>query len=689
MTRTTEKQDGEQLLPELFQSLKRGPMTVSNRMAMAGMSAGIKTDSHGDIDPQMIAYLVERARGEPGMITIGASRVIPVNYRSSHGIDLFRDSSIPSLKRMTAAVHEFETRIGIQLWDGGGTEGTNLEGLMSPSGLSSNVRTAKGDTTSRQLGSPNRAMTLDDIAKAVQYFAAGAVRAAEGGFNYVEIHAGHGYLISNFLTPLFNRRTDEYGGSFENRTRFLLEIVAAVRNAVGQTIAVGLKYNGNDFLGDQGWTIEESCRRAPLAAAAGADFITITAGLVGTPQLTIPPMYEPQGCYTDLAAAVRPHSPVPIGTIGRIKSPEMARDLIAAGKADFVCFGRGTIADPDIFGKTRRGALKDIRPCLADCRGCIDEHLHRHVGGGDACCVVNPRMSRELECVDVEGSAKDRAQKVVVVGGGLAGMEAARMSAFLGHKVTLFERRQQLGGQMLLAREIPGRREIGDILPWYERQLDKFCVDVRLGTIADEAALRALEPDVVFIASGSLPSIPQNLIEMVLEADGTDIVLLDDLIEDQLPVGQSVVVVGGDQNGMVVADYLAQRGAQVTVAEPGHHFGHKLAAHDRWYLLNRLNDKQVRRIKNVRSMGFTPDGGTMLETGDGSVTLPKADSIVFASERKSDRSLVEVAERLGARVIVVGDARDASSENSGTIFANIANAYDNARQLSVLEKRRP
>ena len=234
---------------------------------------------------------------------------------------------------------------------------------------------------------------------------------------------------------------------------------------------------------------------------------------------------------------------------------------------------------------------------------------------------------------------------------------------------------------MLLAREIPGRREIGDILPWYERQLDKFCVDVRLGTIADEAALRALEPDVVFIASGSLPSIPQNLIEMVLEADGTDIVLLDDLIEDQLPVGQSVVVVGGDQNGMVVADYLAQRGAQVTVAEPGHHFGHKLAAHDRWYLLNRQNDKQVRRIKNVRSIGFTPDGGTMLETGDGSVTLPKADSIVFASERKSDRSLVEVSERLGARVIVVGDARDASSENSGTIFANIANAYDNARQL--------
>jgi len=681
MSRTIAGLDGERLLPELFQPMQLGPMTVSNRMAMAGMSAGIKTDSNGEIDPQMIAYLVERARGEPGMITIGASRVIPVNYRLLHGIDLFRDDPIPSLKRMTAAVHAFDTRIGIQLWDGGGTEGTNLEGLISPSGLSSNVRTAMGDSTSRQSGSPNRAMTLDDIAAAVQHFAAGAVRAAEGGFDFVEIHAGHGYLISNFLTPLFNRRTDQYGGSFENRTRFLLEIVAAVRAAVGSTIAVGLKYNGSDFLGEQGWTIDDSCRLAPLAAAAGADFITVTAGLVGTPQLTIPPMYEPQGCYTDLAATVRAHATVPIGTIGRIKSPEMARDLIAAGKADFVCFGRGAIADPDIFGKTRRGALKDIRPCLADCRGCIDEHLHRHVGGGDACCVVNPRMSRELECVDVEGSAKDRALNVAVVGGGLAGMEAARMCAFLGHKVTLLERRQQLGGQMLLAREIPGRRELGDILPWYERQLDNLGVDVRLGTTADEAALRALAPDVVFIAAGSLPSVAQNQIEMVLEADGTDILLLDDLIENQLPAGQSVLVVGGDQNGMVVADYLAQKGAQVTVAEPGRHFGHKLAAHDRWYLLNRQNDKHVKRIKNVHDMNFTADGGVQLDTGDGPVTLPVVDSIVFAGERKSDRSLVEVAERLGARVIVVGDAHDVSSENAGTIFANIANAYDNARQL--------
>lgn len=676
----TISRDGEQMLPELFQPMKIGPMTVSNRMAMAGMSAGIKTDSNGEIDPQMIAYLVERARGEPGMMTIGASRVTPLKS-TIHGIALYSDHVIPSLTRLVSAVHEYDTRIGIQLWDGGGTEGTNPEGLKSPSGLSSNVRTAMGDATSRRLGIPNRAMTLEDIAETITHYAEGARRAAAAGFDFVEIHGAHGYLISNFLTPLFNRRTDEYGGSFENRTRFLLQIVAAVREAVGPDVAVGLKYNGSDFLGDQGWTIEESCRLAPLAEAAGADFITVTAGLVGTPQLTIPPMYEPQGCYTDLAAAVRPHATVPVGTVGRIKSPQMARDVIVAGKADFVCFGRGSIADSEIFAKTRRGALTDIRPCLADCRGCIDEHMFRHPGGGDASCVVNPRVGRELSCVDVAGSAKDRAKKVVVVGGGLAGMEAARMSAFLGHDVTLIERRAQLGGQILLAREIPGRREIGDILPWYERQLAKLNVDVRLSTSADEATLTSLQPDIVFIASGSLPSIPQNLIEMVVGAEDADVVLIDDLIEEKLPVGKSVLVVGGDQNGMVVADYLAQLGAQVTVAESGRHFGHKLAAHDRWYLLNRQNEKHVKRIKNVHDINLTSDQGAQLDTGEGVVELGPIDSIVFASERKSDRSLVEAAEGLGARVIVVGDANDVASENAGTIFANVAHAYDNARLL--------
>jgi 2,4-dienoyl-CoA reductase-like NADH-dependent reductase (Old Yellow Enzyme family)/thioredoxin reductase len=666
------------LLPELYEPMKVGPVTVNNRLMMAGMSAGTKYDQFGPND-EMIAYYVERARGEPGMIAIGATPVVPPAPGEPRRLGLYSDEIIPSMRKLADAVHKYDTKFGIQLWNGGGSEGVGAGTLISPSGLPSNVRVVMGDATGRYRGQANRALDITEIPQIVQYFADAAVRAAECGFDFVEIHAGHGYLISNFLTPLFNRRNDGYGGSFENRTRFLLEIVAAVKKVAGNRIAVGLKYNGDDFLGDQGWTLAESCRLAPLAEAAGADYITVTAGLVGSPKLTIPPMYEPQGCYAFLAEAVKPTVDIPVGTIGRIKDPVMARDIVAEGKADFVCMGRPTIADPEIFAKTKRGDLEDIRPCLADCRGCADEHVVR---GRAASCVVNPRMGRELYLTDVEGTAKDNPKKVLVVGGGLAGMEAARRTAFSGHHVTLCESRAQLGGQILLARMMPGRTEIGDMLPWYERQLTKYGVDVRRGTMVDEAMMKELAPDVVFVATGSSPEVPQNMISIVMKAANIEIMMLDDMLEQKLTPGQNVLVIGGDQNGMLAADYLSEGGRTVTVAEAHNHFGEKLAAHDRWYVLNRQNAKNVRRVKNVHDIEVGGNDDVWLVTGAGREMLPGVDTIVFASDRRSNRSIGEVAEKFGAKTIFVGDAKDVTnSDIAGTIFANIAMAYDAARVI--------
>jgi len=667
------------LLPELYQPLGVGRMQVKNRLMMAGMSAGASVDETGAVTPEMIAYYVERARGEPGMMAIGASQVVPPPFKiRPRGIELYTDSVIPSMKRLVDAVHQYDTKFGIQLWHGGGTEGTGTGALLSPSGLSSNVRNARADAGGRKTDELNRALDIDEIPQIVRYFVEGAQRVAEAGFDFVEIHAGHGYLISNFLTPLFNRRTDAYGGSFENRTRFLLEITAAVKAAVGDRIAVGVKYNGDDFLGEEGWTLAESCRLAPLVQAAGADYITVTAGLVGSPKLTIPPMYEPQGCYTHLAEAVKPMVTIPVGTIGRIKNPLMARDLIAQGKADFVCLGRPTIADSEIFGKIRKGDLDDIRPCLADCRGCIDEHLRR---GGAASCVVNPRMARELACVDVEGSAKDDPKTVLVVGGGLAGLEAARRTAFSGHRVILCEARDRLGGQIRLAGMIPGRAEIADILPWYERQLSKLGVEVRLGVSADAALIAETAPDVVFIATGSAPAVPQNMTDIVMKAANVQLLMLDDLLEEGLDPGENILVVGGDQNGMLIADYLSEGGRQVCVAESEGHFGGKLAGHDRWYVLNRQNAKKVRRVKNVLGVEVGGNDDVWLLTDTGREELVGVDTIVFASERRSQRGLIEIAKAAGAETYVVGDAHDVTSENAGTIFANIAHAYDTARRI--------
>lgn len=662
---------------ELFEPMNIGPVSVANRLMMPGMSAGVKMASATEISDQMIAYYVERARGRPGMIAVGACAVVPpaegVRWA---GIPLHSDLCLPSLSKLVDAVHEHDTKFGIQLWNGGGTEGFPGD-LISPSGLPSNVRVARGDAKGRLRGQPNRALETDEIPQIVEYFAQGAIRAMKAGFDFVEIHAGHGYLISNFMTPLLNRRTDRYGGSFENRTRFLLEIVEAVKAAVGHKLAVGLKYNGDDYLGADGWTLEESCRLAPLAQAAGADYITVTAGLVGSPKLTVPPLYEPQGCYTDLAAAVKKVVSIPVGTIGRIKDVVMAHELVATGKADFVCMGRSTIADPDVFGKINRGEIDDIRRCLADCRGCIDEHLLR---GGDTSCVVNPRMGRELSCVDVPNSAADKPKRVLVAGGGLAGMEAARRTAFSGHQVLLCDQNAELGGQIRWASAMPGRGELGDIVKWYSGQLRKLGVEIRMQTHVDATLLAEFGPDAVFVATGSVPEVPQNQLDLVMNAEGFDVILLDDLIEQDADVGRNVLVIGGDQNGLVVADYLAQRPCRITVAEASGHFGQKLAGHDRWYLTNRLASHDVNRIKNVHSIEPQGAGKVRLETPEGQVLID-VDTVVLASDRREQRGLAEISTKSGYETYIVGDAHDVSSENAGTIFNNIAHAYDLARNV--------
>ena len=498
----------------------------------------------------------------------------------------------------------------------------------------------------------------------------------------MEIHAGHGYLISNFMTPLFNRRTDRYGGSFENRIRFLVDIVRSVRDALGNKVALGVKFNGDDFLPQDGWTLDDTRKLAPILEAEGADYLNVTAGVVGADRLTVAPMYEPQGCYTHLAEAVKPLVSIPVGTIGRIKEPLMANDLVASGKVDFVGMGRPMIADPDIVGKARSGKLEEIRRCLADCRGCMDEHMRSaRRGNVTTSCVVNPRMTRESVCIDIEGEKKDNSKKVLVVGAGLSGLEAARRTAFSGHRVTLCESRPWIGGQIRLAASIPGRKEIADMLPWYELQLAKYGVEVRLNTRVDGAFLDEFAPDVVFVATGSVPQVPQSMLESITAAENIEMLMIDDILQDQAKPGSNVLVIGGDQIGMQAADYLSEAGKKVWVAESTGHFASKLAAHDRWYLLARTDRKGVRRIKLVHGVEIDGDDNVRLLTAQGQEELPAIDTIVFAGERRSDRALVELCERRGFETHVVGDAFDVTSEDAGTIFASIAQAYDMARAI--------
>jgi 2,4-dienoyl-CoA reductase-like NADH-dependent reductase (Old Yellow Enzyme family)/thioredoxin reductase len=664
-------------LNHAFAPLEIGPIQIANRLCMSCMAGGYATDKNGYPNERMIAYYVERAKSRPGMMGVGAGAVVvPAEPETRHFAPvLYNDGCIEPFRRFTDAIHEYDTKFGIQLWDGGIQSGARVQ--LTPSGVGINA-TAVGDVSRKQIV---HALEADEIPRVVKNFGDAAERCVAAGFDFVEIHGGHGYLISNFLTPHFNLRTDEYGGSFENRIRFLIEILREVKHRVGDRLAVGVKINGEDYLPENGWTLEDACRIAPILEAEGAHYISATAGVMGAPRLTVPPLYEPQACFLDLGVAMKKAVNIPVSIVGRIKNPVMADELIRDGKVDMVFMGRPMIADPELVEKARTGALEDIRPCLADCRGCLD-HQMRSIKRGETpatSCIVNPRVGREIECIDIAGDKKDNPKTILVAGGGCAGMEAARHAAFSGHKVILCDSAVQLGGQLRLAERIPGRHEIGDILPWYERQLARLGVDIRLGTTVDQALVASIVPDIMVVATGSLPSVPQNFMTSLMNARAIEIALVDDVLRGEPRSSGNILVIGGDQVGMQAADYLSEGGAKVWIAEETGHFAAKLAANDRWYLTNRLRAKGVTRIKYVSAVDILEDDRVCLTTASGEQELPALNMVVLANERQSNRGLAEITEKMAIKTHIIGDADDVQSEDSATIFANIAQGYDTAR----------
>jgi 2,4-dienoyl-CoA reductase-like NADH-dependent reductase (Old Yellow Enzyme family)/thioredoxin reductase len=657
-------------LRHLFQPLKIGSMEVQNRIVMSGMDPGFGIDDDGCVTDQIIAYFVERARSRPGMIMTGANPVHPLGTydpNTIRAVPLWEERVLPSLERMVKAVHEHDVKFGAQLVHAG------LAHLPQPSVCPSVIPELAN------AGAPVREATRDELKEYVRAFATAAEHAVRAGFDFVEIHGGHGYLINTFLARLFNRRGDEYGGSFENRIRFLLEVVRAVRRRIGPTVPIGVRVNGDDFTGQEGWNLADLVRLAPILEKETVDYINITAGAstMGTLEYMVMPMYQEQGVFSHFSEEVKKHVSIPVGIVGRIKDPTVANGIVAEKKADLVVMARAQLADPEMVEKARKGDLADIRFCLADCLGCY-EGILKH---GEASCTVNPRLGREYLIKEVEGEKKATARKVLVAGAGCAGLEAARRAAFAGHKVILCESRGWIGGQVRLASMMPKRSEIGDIIPWYERQLNKLGVEIRLNVDVDAALLDDIKPDVLVIATGSLPEVPLGFVDGLSHIRDIEVLMIDELVEDARLTGDTVLVVGGDQIGLQVADYLAERGKAVAIVERAAHFGEKLATSDRRFLIRRLVEKGVKRYKNVEKVDIQPTDDVWMICGGKRERLPGIDTIVLANERRPNIFLAELADKTGIEKHIVGDAGGVAAEGQGTIMAAIATGYDVGRRI--------
>jgi len=391
----------------------------------------------------------------------------------------------------------------------------------------------------------------------------------------------------------------------------------------------------------------------------------------------IAPMYVDQGARVHFAEEVKKHVSIPVITVGRIKDPIMANTIVREGRADLVAMARAHLADPDFVAKARNGDVSDIRFCMADCLGCIDNIL-RH---GESSCAVNPRVGREYLIKEIEGEKKANARKVLVVGAGPAGMEAARRSAFSGHIVTLCESRGWIGGQLKLASTMPKRQEIGDILDWYERQLSKLGVEIRLNTEVDETLLDEIGPDVVISATGSLPLIPQGFVDGLENIENIEPMMVDELLEEDRLTGDTVLVVGGDQIGLQIADYLSEKGKNVYLVERSRKFAIKMAQADRNYLRDRLKEKGAKTYRNVEKIEILPTDDVWMVSDNGKEQLSGIETIVFAGDRRPNRFLAELAEKKGLETHVIGDALGVTADGQGTIMAAIAAGYDTGRQI--------
>ena len=553
---------------------------------------------------------------------------------SEANVGIYDDRFIGGLKALVKIAHKEGAAMGIQLLHLGrqwppGCKGTPPPELCAPS--------AVPWAASKQVP---KELTIDEIEALEQKFVEAAGRAKQAGFDLLEIHAAHGYLISQFFSKVSNRRRDAYGGDLEGRTRFAVEIIRRVKEAVGPDVAVSCRLNGADHVAG-GPTLEEMKDIACVLVDAGFDMISISAGVYGSYPTIVPPYDMPKGCYVDYAEGIKRVVDVPVVAVGRIIDPLQAEEILEKGKADLIGLGRSLIADPEWPNKAMRGETDDIRKCIA-CNQCLDA-----VDRDELMCAVNPTL---IEKREMEMAPAAKAKEVMVVGGGLAGLEAARTAAARGHRVTLYEERSELGGQWRLAAAPPYKEGLLDLIRVLHRQAKKTGVKIVLGTRVTAASVEARRPDVLILATGALPTIPP-----IPGAGEEGVFTAWDVLDRRCDAGKRVLVIGGSGVGLETADLLSEQGAAVTVVELERHVGRDISSTVRWHLLRRLRLKKVRilTLAEVKRIG---KGEVVLAPGKGDKTLGGFDSIILTAGARSRNELSSEVREKVAEVYVIGDA---------------------------------
>ncbi len=636
-----------------------GTLETRNRIVMAPMGSNL-AEKDGYVGERITRYYEARARGGVGLIIVGVGAIaFPVGACIPNQVAISDDVFLPGLRDLTDRVHNHGAKIAIQLQHAGKVATQDISAgrpLWVPAVPSVAAGDLLNDLTPSEVqgvigymlqpGSrlAFHAMTTDDIRAVIERFATAADRARRAGFDGVEIHAAHGYLISAFLSPASNTRSDEYGGPLENRTRLLVETIRAVKQRVGAGFPVWCRLDAKEFHITNGITVEDAQRTAEIAVAAGADAIHVSAYADPTSGVAFtdaPLVHEPCG-YVALAAAIKRRIDVPVIVVGRIE-PDEADESVAAGKADFIAMARKLLADPQLPEKLRSGRPAAVRPCIY-CYTCVGQIFL----GQPTRCAVNPATGHEAE---FEMTPAARPKQVLVVGGGPGGLEVARVAAVRGHRVTLCERSNRLGGALHFASLVYDANAA--LLDYLETRVRGLTVDIRLGKNVTFGDIEDIRPDVVVIAVGGRPVTPA-----IPGIDGPNVLgveRLHDLVSaggGEL-AGRRVAVIGGGRMGIEIATFLSKRSREVSVLEAGKVLAVEMALPRRWRALHEARAHGVRLLTEVRVESIS-DAGVLFEQ-NGEHRTVAADLVVVAAGVEGNRGLAEALQGLGIDVHLVGD----------------------------------
>ena len=573
----------------LFSPLSLKTLTLKNRIASTPHSDGMAEE--GLVTDRLVAYFEAKAKGGVGLLMGPAGCAVhPTSPTRAGGLELYRPEAVPGLARLARVAHDAGAAYIPQLthWGRRGSSGDRPDPLLAPSAIPEPVS-----------GENPRALGEEEIAEIVAGYAAAARRAQEAGADGVDIVAYANHLPDQFWSPLSNRRTDRYGGSLDNRMRFSAEVLAAIRRAVGEAFVVGLRISGDEFVegGLGAGDLQEIAGH--LARSGLLDYLSVSGGAGMTPwaqAAVVPGHWWPPGCYAGYAKAMREVARgIPILYAGRVVRPEMAERLLADGACDLVAMTRAILADPELPHKAEQGRLAEIRHCVG-ANVCIGRRYGHYQ---PVACIYNPSAGREREIEPLTRAPV--ARRIVVVGGGPAGLEVARVAAARGHDVVLLEAAAELGGHLALEAAVPHRHELGGIVDFYRRELDRLGVRTRLGVSATAEVIRGERPDAVVVAAGSLPAAPP------VPLDGMLSMAADDVLAGRR-VGGRVLVFDDDgrYRGPGAALLLAQQGARVEVVTPELHVGMKLDPSNLVPFYRRLFEAGVALTPNHALSGAGP-----------------------------------------------------------------------------------